>query len=172
MKSLLPATGTDEFLEVLSPFVPDDYINQRWPRLRTGGRRNNFSAAQLRRVHLLALITPVHSFNLLIQMLPTQKAWRCFAYLRRLTQVPDVRMMNAFREQIGVSGLRQINSHMLNLMIEKLDPTQPTLALIDATDLPASCSGFKKKHRELLGQRSCFGRTHPQKWTEPMLCGL
>ena len=64
MNSHLPHTGTEDFFELLSPFVPDDYWNERWPRLQTGGRRHHFSAAQLWRLHLLALITPVHSFNL------------------------------------------------------------------------------------------------------------
>jgi hypothetical protein len=172
MKSLLPPTGTGDFLELLSPFVPDEYINEHWARLQTAGRRHHFSAAQLWRLHLLALITPVHSLNLLIRLLPEQKAWRRFARLRSVTQLPDVRMMNAFREAVGVSGLRQINSHLLDPLIENLDPTQPVIALIDATDLPAACSGFKKKHWPLFCRPGRFGRTHPQEWTKPMLCGL
>ena len=70
MKSELPQTGTEDFLDLLSPFVPDDYLDQQWPRLKTGGRRHGFSTSQLWRVHLLVLITPVHSLNLLIRMLP------------------------------------------------------------------------------------------------------
>jgi hypothetical protein len=162
MNSLLPPTGTEDILELLSPFVPDDYLNEQWPRLQTGGRRHHFSAVQLWRLHLLALITPVHSFNLLVRLLPEQKAWRRFAHLRRLDHLPDVRMMNAFREEVGVSGLRQINSHLLDPLIENLDPTHPALALIDATDLPAACSGFKKKHGPLFRRRCRFGWTHPQ----------
>ena len=172
MKSLLPPTGTEDFLELLSPFVPDDYLNEQWPRLQTGGRRHHFSAAQLWRLHLLALTTPVHSFNLLVRLLPEQPAWRRFARLRRLDQLPDVRMMNAFREEIGVSGLRQINNHLLDPLIENLDPIRPALALIDATDLPAACSGFKKKHGPLFRRRCRFGWTHPQERTKPMFRGL
>ena len=149
MKSLLPPTGTEDFLELLSPFVPDDYLNEQWPHKKTGGRRHLFSAAQLWRLHLLVLVTPVHSFNLLLRLLPEQKAWRHFARLRSLTQLPDVRTMNAFREELQVSGLRKINSHLLTPLIENLNLIQPAIALIDATDLPAACSGFKKKHRPL-----------------------
>ena len=172
MKSLLPATGTEEFLEILSPFVPDAYLNERWPHRETGGRRHLFSAAQLWRLHLLVLLTPVHSFNLLVRLLPEQKTWRHFARLRRLTQLPDVRMMNAFRQEIGVGGLREINSHLLAPLIENLDSTQPAIALIDATDLPAACSGFKKKHRPLFRHQGRFGWTHPQERTKPVFCGL
>jgi hypothetical protein len=145
MESLLPPTGTDEFLDLLSPFVPDDFLNERWPRFQTGGRRYGLSAAQMWRLHLLVLITPVHSINLLVRMLPEQKSWRHFARLRSLAQLPDVRMMNVFREQLGVSGFRQTNRHLLEPLIQSLDPALPAVALIDATDLPASCSGFKQK---------------------------
>ena len=172
MKSQLPQTGTEDFLELLSPFVPDDYLDQRWPRLKTGGRRFGFSASQLWRLHLLALITPVHSFNLLIRMLPEQKAWRRFAHLPRQEHVPDVRMMNTFREEIGVDGLRQINGQLLEPIIESVDLSKGAAALIDATDLPASCSGFKKKHRALLRQRGGPGRAHAQERTESMVCRL
>jgi hypothetical protein len=145
MKSHLPQTGTADFWELLSPFVPDDYLDQRWPRLKTGGRRFGFSTSQLWRVHVLALITPVHSLNLLIRLLPEQKAWRRFAHLPNQEHVPDVRMLHAFRETVGVEGLRQVNAQLLDPVIEKLPFTEPAMALIDATDLPASCSGFKKK---------------------------
>ena len=72
MDSMLPATGTAELLELLSPFVPDDFINRAWPQTRTGGRRRQHSAAQLFRVHLLSLLTPVHSLNLLVRLLPSK----------------------------------------------------------------------------------------------------
>src|SRR3974377_863641 len=150
MKSQLPPTGTEDFLELLSPFVPDDYLDHRWPRLKTGGRRYGFCASQLWRLHLLGLITPVHSFNLLMRMLPEQKAWRRFARLPNQEHLPDVRMMNAFREEIGVDGLREINGQLLGATLGRVELSPGAAALIDATDLPASCSGFKKKHRRLL----------------------
>ena len=134
----------EDFLERLSPFVPDDDWDQRWPRLKTGGRRSGFSASQLWRVHLLALITPVHAFNLLVRRLPEQKAWRHFARISNQEHVPDVRMLNAFREELGVDGLRQVNGQLLAPIIARVEASPGAAALIDATDLPASCSGFKK----------------------------
>ena len=169
MKSQLPQTGTEGFLELLSPFVPDDYLDERWPRLKTGGRRYGFSASQLWRLHLLTLITPVHSFNLLVRMLPEQKAWRRFAHLPSQERVPDVRMMNTFREQIGVDGLREVNGQLLEPIIQRVDLSKGAAALIDATDLPASCSGFKKKHRTLYGPESRGGWAHSQKRTKSMV---
>src|SRR5213594_4453709 len=113
MNSELPATGTAELLELLTPFVPDDFIDQCWPTEATGGRRRAYSAAQLYRVHLLSLLSPVHSLNLLVKMLPEQRAWRKFAGLRRQTQVPGVRVLHEFRARLGVAGLRRINAHLL-----------------------------------------------------------
>jgi hypothetical protein len=172
MKSQLPPTGTADFLELLSPFVPDDYLDQCWPRLKTGGRRYGFSASQLWRLHLLALITPVHSFNLLVRMLPEQKAWRRFARIPSQDHIPDVRMMNVFREEIGVDGLRRVNGQLLEPIIARVEMSQGAAALMDATDLPASCSGFKKKHRTLLRPSGGAGRAHPQERTESVVCRL
>ena len=53
----LPAVGTSELLRVLSPYIPDDFINERFARRRREGRRARFSPAQLWRVHLLVLLT-------------------------------------------------------------------------------------------------------------------
>lgn len=144
MNSLLPTTGTNALLEQLSPFVPDGFLREQWPHTATGGRQGNFSAAQLWRVHLLALLTPVHSVNLLLEMLPEQRAWRQFAHLPNRHRIPDVRMLHEFRRRVGVAGLRRINEVLLVPLLEGLDPSVPAIALMDATDLPAACRGFKK----------------------------
>jgi hypothetical protein len=145
MKSGLPATGTEQLLGMLSPFVPDQYLQEHWPAGRTGGRRGAFSAAQLWRVHLLALLTPAHSLNLLVRLLSEQRGWRQFAHLSHRQRVPDVRMLHEFRERLGVSGARQINEQLLEALLESVDLAAPSVGLMDATDLEASCRGFKKK---------------------------
>lgn len=141
----LPLTGTAQLLEVLSPYIPDDFINEHWNRRPDRGPRWQFSAAQLWRVHLLALLTPVHSLNLLSAMLPEQRGWRWFARLRNRHQVPDVRLLHAFRQRVGVMGLRQINEMLFGSLLERASLWEHTCAVIDATDLPAACSGYKKK---------------------------
>ena len=55
-----------------------------------------------------------------------------------------MRMLNQFREAMGVSGLRQINEELLAPLLPKGASQEPSLALIDATDLEAACSGHKK----------------------------
>lgn len=169
MDSALPATGTVKLLELLSPFVPDDFINQTWPQTRTGGRRHEHSAAQLFRVHLLSLLTPVHSLNLLVRLLAEQSGWRRFARLRHQRHGPDVRMLHEFRARVGVAGLRAINAHLLAPLIERYAWQARSVGLIDATDLPAACNGFKKKHRALLRPRGGAGRADAQDRAEPLV---
>lgn len=140
-----PVTGSNELLDLLDPFIPDDFINAYWNARPVRGPRWQFSAAQLWRVHLLTLLTPVHSLNLLIQLLPEQRTWRDFARLRHRHRTPDARILNAFRDRVGVLGLRQINEAILQPLIQTAALWSNATALIDATDLPAACSGFKKK---------------------------
>ena len=168
MNSDLPATGTVALLELLDPFVPDDFINECWPTRSTGGRRRDYSAAQLYRVHLLSLLTPVHSLNLLVKMLPEQRTWRKFARLRRQTQVPGVRVLHEFRGRVDVGGLRRINQHLLAPLVATYAWQPWSVGLIDATDLPAACGGFKKKHRAILCRSRGTGRAHTQDGTKPM----
>lgn len=145
MDSLLPATGTAKLLDLLDPHIPDDFINEHWQWRPARGQRPKFSAAQLWRLHLLVLLTPVHAFNLLLASLPEQRRWRDFAHLPNQRHLPDGRMLHEWRARVGVGGRRQINDHLRQDFIEQAAGWEQTVALIDATDLPASCRGFKKK---------------------------
>ena len=141
----LSITGSAALLGELSPFVPDDFINGLFTAERSRrGRPREFSPAQLFRVALLALLTPAHSFNLIVELLPENKAWRSFARLRNQRAVPDAKMLHEFRRHMGVSQLRQVNQHLLRPLLEGLGRFPKSVALIDATDLPAATSAFKK----------------------------
>jgi len=155
----LPATGTAELLMRLSAFIPDEFINTQLPGRRGRGRRLCFSAAQLWRTHLLALLTPAHSFNALVRLLPEQRAWRCFAHWKHRLRTPDVRMLHEFRERAGVSGLRVINAELVRRLLRSVPPESKTVAIIDATDLPASAAD-KKKPRAMVCTTSDRGRPH------------
>jgi len=165
----LPVTGTNELLALLDPYIPDGFINERWNARPVRGPHWRLSAAQLWRVHLLALLTPVHSLNLLCTMLSEQRAWRAFARLRHRHEVPDVRLLHAFRGRVGVQGLRQINEVLLQPLIQTATLWENATALIDATDLPAACSGFKKRHRQLHRGARGFGWAHAQDRPEPLV---
>ena len=141
----LPTTGTAALLAQLSAFVPDDFINGLLPPHCGQGRRAGWSSAQLFRLLLLVLLTPAHSFNLLIELLPEQRAWRRFARLPNRQQVPTASILHEFRDRLGVGPLRRLNRHLLLPLLDGLSPERKTVALIDSTDLPAATSTYKKR---------------------------
>src|ERR1017187_4209428 len=170
MKPALPPVGTHRLLDCVSDYVPDDFIANVCARDYTGGRRHALSSPQLWRVHLLALLTSTHSLNLVVAQLAEQPAWRRFARLRCIR--PTVRMLHEFRQQVGVSGLRHITRHLLERLLRRQGLQPRAVALMDATDLPAACHGFKKKFRPLHGTACGAGRTHPQDGPKPLVCRL
>lgn len=141
MATKLPPAGTHRLLSLVSPYVPAAFIHDLGPRQFTGGRRCALSPAQLGRVHLLPLLTSTHSLNRVVAQWPEQPAWRRFCRLRRQG---GVRMLHAFRPLVGVSGSRRINQHWLERLLRRQGVQPHAVALMDATDLPAACGGFKK----------------------------
>jgi hypothetical protein len=125
--------------------LDDGFINDLFPRPRRQGRHADFNPAQLFRVLLLQLLTPVHSGNLLIKLLPENRSWRDFARLPNKRRLPDAKMLNLFRARLGLIKLRHINRQLLAPILADLDPARKTVAIIDATDLPAATNSFKKK---------------------------
>ena len=140
----LPKTGSAALIERLSAHIPDDLINSLFAHKSGPGRRSVFSAAQLFRVSLLALLTPVHSFNLLVELLPENRSWRAFARLRNRYRVPDVRMLHEFRARFDLTKLRAVNHYLLKPLLEGTARFPKTVALIDSTDLPAATNAYKK----------------------------
>lgn len=53
-------------------------------------------------------------------------------------------MLHEFRRRVGVSGLRAINQHLVGRLGRRQGLQPYAGALMDATDLPAACHGFKK----------------------------
>jgi hypothetical protein len=140
----LPYTGTWTLLEKLSPYLDDAFVNGLLPQQRGAGRRRAFSSAQLLRVLLLALLTPAHHFNLLLRLLPENRGWRKFARLPNQRRLPDAKMLHQFRDRLDLIHLRQLNNHLVRPLLEQIDVDRKTVAMIDATDLPASANSFKK----------------------------
>ncbi len=140
----LPPTGTAALLERLSPYIPDELINSLFAEKSGPGRPTVLSPAQLFRVNLLALLTPVHSFNLLVDLLSENRAWRSFARLRNRWSGPGARMLHEFRARLDLPKLRRVNQHLLEPLIEGTRNFAKTVALIDSTDLPAATNGYKK----------------------------
>jgi hypothetical protein len=144
VQSSLPATGTAKLLDALSPDVPDEFINRLLPGNRRQGRRNYFSAARLWRVHWLAVLSPAHSFNAIVRRLPEPPSWRRFGLLHHRHPTPDVPMLCDFRADAGVAAWRRINEQLIRRLLRFLPEGGQTVAIIDATDLPASTADKKK----------------------------
>ena len=140
----LAITGSRALLDELSPFVPDDFINSLFRHESRRGQPRKFSPAQLYRASLLVLLTPAHSFNLLAALLPENKSWRSFARLRNQRNIPDAKMLHEFRDRLGVAKLRLVNRHLLQPLLDGLGQFPKTIAVMDATDLPAATSAYKK----------------------------
>jgi len=169
MKSL-PQTGTAALLDVLSPYLDDEFINRLFPVKRGRGRRHLFAPSQLFRVLLLNLLTPAHSFNLLVQLLAENRSWRDFASLRHKRLLPDAKMLHQFRDRLHVSALRQINPHLLAPILAGLESSPRRLvALIDSTDWPAATHSFKKRKGPLLGGPGGHREANRQKRAEPVV---
>src|SRR5258708_15828008 len=96
MRKDLPAVGTVGLLEVISDYVPDEFINQLLARRRGVGRRCCFSAAQLWRVDLLSPLMGAHSSNGIVRLLPQQRAVRRFAHLSHRERTPALRLLHEF----------------------------------------------------------------------------
>jgi hypothetical protein len=165
----LPPTGTAALLEILSAYIPDAFINSLFIRSSGAGRRRLFSFAQLFRVSLLPLLTPAHSFNLVVRLLGEQRALRSFAYLRNRHRLPDVRMLHEFRDRLDLAKLRSLNKHLLQPLLDGADRFPKSVALIDSTDLPAATSAFKKKLRPVHSPPRQCGRAQPQRRSKPLL---
>jgi hypothetical protein len=145
MSKSLPAVGSLALLDALTDFVPDDFINSRWPIPRSLGPRLHFSAAQLWRTHLLSALGGGRSFNAVLRCLAEQRPLRRFAHLLNEHLVPDARMLHEFRARLDVSGLRLINDHLVQQVLRDAPFADKTVGLIDATDLPARTRDKKKK---------------------------
>jgi hypothetical protein len=141
--STLPPIGSAQLLARLSPYVPDQLIATLIPARRGRGRPADFSSAQLFRTLLLSVLTPVHSFNLLAQLLSQNRSWRRFAFLPRRQNVPGPRMLHEFRQKLPPLVMRTINGHLLRPLLDR-QGAGTTVALIDATDLPAATNAYKK----------------------------
>ena len=90
-----------------------------------------------------------------------------FARLR--STLPTARMLHEFRQAVGVDGLRAINHHLVGRLLRRTGLQPHAVALMDATDLPAACSGFKKKFRQLYRRARGTGRAHAQDRPEPLV---
>jgi len=93
-------------------------------------------------------------------------SWRRFARLSNRHAIPDVWMLNQFRERARRERVAPDQRAALGTLLPKSAGQEVSVALIDATDLEAASSGHKKKttgkysaSRAALGGRNAQMRT-------------
>jgi len=158
----------DPKLEQISPHIPDEEINFLFPfrKFNSQGRRRKFKTSQLYRAHILAMLKGIPSFNKLCRELETRRSFRDFCLFKNKKSTPPKRMLSEFRDHLKPSGFEKI-AHLIAVNFLNLIPLPDLhVAIPDATDMPANCSGFAKKNAIVLAianaQRSTPQREPPK----------
>lgn len=146
--SLRQRYDLDPFLEEISKVIPDDAIDTIFPKgfTRQRGPQGKFKTSQLFRVHLVAMLKQIPSFNKLCFELRVRRSLRDFCNLKNRRDVPIPRVLSEFRMKLGDSGLIRINELLLFTLFKVLKLPRLLVAVPDSTDLEASCKGFPKKN--------------------------
>ena len=140
----LPLKGTTQLLPTREP-IPGDFISEHWNVRPQQEPHRTFGAAQLPRVPLPAVPTPIQSRNLVWAMLPAQVAWCKFAHLAHRHCVPDARMSCAFRLRFDAAGLRAKQDTLSLALLQRAAAWKHAPALIDETDWERARGGCAKK---------------------------
>jgi hypothetical protein len=158
----------DRKLEQISPHIPDEEINFLFPfrRFNIQGRRRKFKTSQLYRAHILAMVKGIPSFNKLCRELKTRRSFRDFCLFKNKKCTPPKRMLSEFRHHLKPTGFEKIAWLIAANFLNTLSLPDLHVAIPDATDMPANCSGFAKKNAIVLAvanaQRSTPQREPPR----------
>jgi len=154
----------DPKLEQISPHIPDEEINLLFPfrKFSTQGRRRKFKTSQLYRAHILAMLKGILSFNKLCRELKTRRSFRDFCLFKNKKSTPPKRMLSEFRDHLKPSGFEKI-AHLIAANFLNMIPLPDLhVAIPDATDMPANCSGFAKKNAIVLAIANAQRSTPPR----------
>ena len=171
----LPMTATSQLLHLLEPYIPDDFIKECWRVRPARGPRWQYSAAQLWRVQMLSLLTPVHlqcgfgwrktrqiTYMKLIAMALMLAGGACAA---DLFVAPDGRDdQPGTREQplktleAARNAARKLPGGETIFVRGGLYPLEHTLSL-DAQDSKVTWRAFKNEQPVVIGGRQLAGFT-------------
>jgi hypothetical protein len=137
----IPRFDFDPVWEKISHHIPDEEINLlfQFKKFNTQGRSREFKTSQLYRVHILAMLKGIYSFNKLCAEFKTQRAFRDFCLFKNKKVIPTKRMLSEFRDHLKPSGFGKV-AQLLASNFLKVVP----LPEIKVT-IPANCSDFTKK---------------------------
>ena len=154
----------DPKLAQISPHIPDEEINFLFPfrKFNTQGRRRKFKTSQLYRAHILAMLKGIPSFNKLCRELKTRRSFRDFCLFKNKKSTPPKRMLSEFRDHLKPSGFEKIAHWIAANFLKVISLPDLHVAIPDATDMPAHCSGFAKKNAIVLAIANAQRSTPPR----------
>lgn len=135
----------DPELFTISRVLPDRWVEDRWPQRRTQGRRQPLAVACVVRIHLLALIKGLGSFNAACKELRHNTDYRRFCRLAGREVVPTASYLSRLRESLGLELWHGLHRHLLKAVATLNPPSAAGLVVPDATDLMAAVRRTSKK---------------------------
>jgi len=151
-KDIKQRFDVDPILEKISPHIPDDEIDFLFPfrNFDTQGRLRAFKTSQLYRAHILAMIKEITSFNKLRAEFKSRRSFRDFCRFKNKRVTPTNRILSEFRGYLKPSGFEEITRLITLIFLHTVKLPVIKVAVPDATDMPANCSGFTKKNANAL----------------------
>ncbi|MDZ4383592.1 MAG: transposase [Thermodesulfovibrionia bacterium] len=142
----------DPILEKISSHIPDNEIDSLFPfrKFNTQGRLREFKASQLYRAHILTMIKGVTSFNKVCDEIKSRRSFRDFCRFKNKKSTPVKRLLSEFRDYLKPSGFEEITRLITLTFLNTVKLPLIKVAVPDATDMPANCSGFAKKNVNAL----------------------
>ena len=152
-KDIKQRFDVDPILENISPHIPDDEIDFLFPfrNFNTQGRVRAFKTSQLYRAHIVAMIKEITSFNKLCAEFKSRRSFRDFCRFKNKRLTPTNRILSEFRGYLKPSGFEEITRLITVIFLHTVKLPVIKVAVPDATDMPANCSGFTKKNAHALG---------------------
>jgi len=145
----------------ISKVVPDRWLDEQWPQQSHSGRQGQwrrFTTSQLARVHLLALVKNLGSFNRTCRELRHNLDFRRFCRLCSGDPAPTPCMLASFRAWFGVRGWRRLHVCVLRSLAQLHEPAALGMALVDGSDIPAAIRRTAKKKTGRLSRNGAGRR--------------
>ena len=163
-KDIKQRFDVDPILEKISPHIPDDEIDFLFPlrNFNTQGRVRAFKTSQLYRAHILAMIKEITSFNKLCAEFRSRRSFRDFCRFKNKRLTPTNRILSEFRGYLKASGFEEITRLITVIFLHTVKLPVIKVAVPDATDMPANCSGFRKKNAHALDSVPAPGNIPPK----------
>jgi len=96
------------------------------------------------------MIKGVPSFNKVCAEIKFRRSFRDFCHFKNKKSTPVKRTLSEFRDYLKTSGLEEITRLITLTFLNTVKLSRIKVAVPDATDMPASCSGFTKKNANAL----------------------